>query len=370
MDPIDINEIVGLLKGSTNRGVNVVSQYLPGQLSFSDAFTWDAVPIIAFSTGLHLYNKYIDYKKYMEKEKDKWEQNKDFWSAFLSSDFIKKQRVSVGERRREGGKVSNFDTEGCIHASAFPYNSFIDYATKDVKDDEQHIKGGKIFEELYSFNVSSVTLLTLKGLINLSANLFSKTNTIAVGGWIPHDDSYSILMRMQNKLPYEFRIKGREEKTVTSEEVKRIRKSIEDNKGSILDGKKVEWLIYDKNNEEILVNPQRFSEENQSMKEDGAIIIYTEHPTEEREVLAFMGARASASAVSPLLLTMMHSNNQYGSPFRKIYNNKEKYKSEIGDTKYWSMALKFEFEEYEWRKVPGEDKIKNIEVKGPMLPLG
>ncbi|MCL0065226.1 hypothetical protein M1N84_05040, partial [Dehalococcoidia bacterium] len=86
------------------------------------------------------------------------------------------------------------------------------------------------------------------------------------------------------------------------------------------------------------------------------------HPSENKEILAFMGDRAPASAISPLVLTETHPESKL--PFGEIFDRKDEL---WGITKggYFELVLKFTFSKYPWGKIPGEEKLKGVEIVGP-----
>ena len=353
-------EALEAIRGTFQKGTNPLVEHILGEgLNFL-TFDWKRFLITWFLE--RAVREIFIYRKFHEEQSKLWKPIKEFWSSFLPSELLEKHQIDCGQARERERNL--FDLAGVVHASSFPTQSYFDWRKEYLDPLEKQLR----IPELTLGKLAELDkVLQLKVSPTLSGKIPYRIET---GGWIPNDNSLSLLVREDSKRPtYRFRIKGREDKEVTEEQIKKIRESISQTRKATLNGQPVEWIIYDSKAKETILEPRRFDdkllpgESAFPFKEVGAIVIYANHPTEYQEILAFIGDRAPASAISPLALTRTTPFSE--SPFKKISMLKEEIKERIGKARYFEMVLKFTFERYRWGDPPTEETLKDVEIVKP-----
>ncbi|MCL0089674.1 hypothetical protein M1O54_04920 [Dehalococcoidia bacterium] len=363
-------DLLKMVGGEFQQGMNSPVEYIQGEeLSFT-TLGWDDVPLLfIFGEVIRLV---LEFGKFRSQQEKRWKLIEGFWSSFLPCEFLRKSQIRCGEQRESNRRPNAFDFQGIRNAQRLPTQGFLMWESERLK---------QLLQQLY-FDPRQLPMclesLTLRGFSELVKTFKLKvlpTLTgkipywIETGGWIPNDDSLALLTRDDSKRPtYQFfrLTKEGKVKKVTKDEVEKIRESIRKTGKALLDEEPVEWIIYDTKKEKPVVIPKRFSKQ-PSFKEVGAIVIFADHPSENKEILAFMGDRAPASAISPLVLTETHPESKL--PFREIFDCKDELWG-ITEGGYFELVLKFTFREYQWGDIPGEEKLEKVEIVGLPRRLG
>ena len=357
-------DLLKMVEGEFQQGMNSPVEYIQGEeLSFT-TLGWDEV-LLLFIFG-EVTRLVLEFGEFRSQQEKRWKLIEDFWSSFLPSEFLRKSQIRCGEQRESNRRPNAFDLQGICNAQRLPTQGFLNWESEKLK------QLWKQYHDPVQF-VRYLKVLTLKKFSELVETFKLKESPtltekipywIEIGGWIPNDDSLALLTRDDSKRPtYQFfrLTKEGKVKKVTKDEIEKIRKSIRKTGKALLDEEPVEWIIYDTEEKKPVVIPKRFSEDLPSFKEVGAIVIFANHPSENKEILAFMGDRAPASAISPLVLTETHPESKL--PFGEIFDRKDEL---WGITKggYFELVLKFTFSKYQWGEIPGEEKLKKVEIVG------
>ncbi|MCL0073632.1 hypothetical protein M1O50_01900 [Dehalococcoidia bacterium] len=361
-------DLLKMVEGEFQQGMNSPVEYIQGEeLSFT-TLGWDEVSLWFIFETIRLA---LEFREFRSQQEKRWKLIEDFWSSFLPSEFLRKSQIRCGEQRESNRRPNAFDLQGIRNAQRLPTQGFLNWESEKLK------QLWKQYHDPIQFvrYVGALTLREFSELVETFKLKESPTLTekipywIETGGWIPNDDSLALLTRDDSKRPtYQFfrLTKEGKVKKVTKDEVEKIRESIRKTGKALLDEEPVEWIIYDTKEEKPVVIPKRFSKQ-PSFKEVGAIVIFADHPSENKEILAFMGDRAPASAISPLVLTETHPESKL--PFREIFDRKNELR-QITKEGHFELVLKFTFSKYQWGEIPGEEELKKVKIVGLPRRLG
>ena len=268
------------------KGINIISDLTGNELSLA-VLDWKIIPLGVFA-------QYFNYRI------KKMRARRDFWLNCISPDFPKNYQIGYGTSK--AGLPSDFDRRGAQYAVANPFLDFVlslSEVTGKIEEplrDAFHIQDVKTFTEI-TLGELAMKIANFK-IINDRLPVKNKPR-ISIGGWVVSDDAKALLTQLEPE--FQFRIKGREDKPLTNEELEEIRKT----------GVSKDWIIYDTANEKPVVIPKQFAplkkfNENDRQvpyQKDGAIVIFAKHPDTNKDILALMGAKAPSSCISPIILS-------------------------------------------------------------------
>lgn len=387
----DLNRIVGELR----LGQNNLIQYRYNHELSQNTLDWSDEPIthvlpepvihILSELGSYAFGKYINYRGF---KAELMAPVNDFWSAFLPSDFFENHDAVYGDQREGDRKANPYDLSG-VECAGYLSNAygfgFSDYLLNEMRVILASLPLPHSFQEkTFKWLTEVCPFFKQKDKPGLAAPYLIET-----GGWVPNNDSLVLLTREDSKRPtYQFRVMVEEAgvpkyKEVTLQDLKEIRESIRNRRKALLKGSPVNWVIFDAKKGEPIVIPERFPTGN-NFETAGAIIVFADYPKEQakqilkyigseesgiskEKVLAFMGDRAPASAVSPLMLTETYARS--ASPFKKIFDLKDEILEKIKG-KDFEFVVQFTFKDWGKDNIPDKEEIRNVEIVGAPRALG